>query len=227
MWTRKFQQESTTTGNFMTASIIPFQMILVAQIWIYLPLPLMIDHPHKRPRYTPDMLPATISVASEKYFNTLTTPSDSTRLLILPYDNPNSPHVTNKYKTYRGRVKIWHCSGKHDEKYATKIWDCIAPRSLIKTGKFITVMGFPGLIKIWIIDSRSINILRNKGSLDCCVCLPSTLYFTCWTHFCACFIPVPLITPCSNTYVLSVWNFDLILFLLTVLMNDMKDLSDS
>ena len=32
IWTRKIQRESTTTGRFMNASIIPFQLILVAPL---------------------------------------------------------------------------------------------------------------------------------------------------------------------------------------------------
>ena len=39
----KFQLESTTTGRFMTDSIITLHLILVAHILIYFPLPLMID----------------------------------------------------------------------------------------------------------------------------------------------------------------------------------------
>ena len=38
-----FQWESTTTGRFMTAWIITFQMIVVSQILIYLTLPLIIE----------------------------------------------------------------------------------------------------------------------------------------------------------------------------------------
>ena len=43
LWTRNFQQYSTTTERSITDSIIPFRVILVYQLWIYLPLPLMID----------------------------------------------------------------------------------------------------------------------------------------------------------------------------------------
>ena len=45
MLTRKLQHWSTTTGRFITDSIILLQLILVAQICIYLPSPLMIDTP--------------------------------------------------------------------------------------------------------------------------------------------------------------------------------------
>ena len=47
--------------------------------------------PHKRARYTPYLLPAAISVASENYVSTLATPSDSPD--ILPTDDPNILHV--------------------------------------------------------------------------------------------------------------------------------------
>ena len=53
--------------------------------------PITIDDrspPHKRARYTPDILPDAISVASENSVSTLTTPSDSPD--ILPTDGPNT-----------------------------------------------------------------------------------------------------------------------------------------
>ena len=40
--------------------------------------------PHKRARYTPDLLPDTISVSSENFGSTLTTPSDYQKLFLLP-----------------------------------------------------------------------------------------------------------------------------------------------
>ena len=46
---------------------------------------------YKRARYTPDLLTVTISVASENYVSTLTTPSDLPRVLLLPSDDPNPP----------------------------------------------------------------------------------------------------------------------------------------
>ena len=47
--------------------------------------------PHKISCYTPDLIPATISFASENSVSTLTTPSDSPKLLLLPSDDPNPP----------------------------------------------------------------------------------------------------------------------------------------
>ena len=68
--------------------------------------PIIIDDrpcPHKRARYTPDLIPAAISVASENSDSTLTTPSDSPNFL--PSDNNNPLHVIKKYKPYLGRAK--------------------------------------------------------------------------------------------------------------------------
>ena len=50
-------------------------------------------------------------------------------------------------------------------------------------------------------------------SADWYVFLPSIIYFTCWTLFCAWFHPVPFITPCSNTYVFSASSFYLFFYL--------------
>ena len=52
--------------------------------------------------YTPDIIPAAISVASEKSVSTLTTPSDSPRLLSLPSYDPKPTHSMKKYEPYRG-----------------------------------------------------------------------------------------------------------------------------
>ena len=61
-------------------------------------------HPHKRSQYTPYLLPATISVASENPVSNLTTPSDSPDLL--PFDDTNDLHVMDKYVPLLGRVNI-------------------------------------------------------------------------------------------------------------------------
>ena len=68
--------------------------------------PITIDDrppPHNRARYAPNLLPATISVASEKSVSTLTTPSDFPD--ILPTDDPNTLHVMKKYDPFSGTVK--------------------------------------------------------------------------------------------------------------------------
>ena len=64
-------------------------------------LPITVDErtpSHKRDRYTPDWIPDSISVASENYVSTLTTPSDS--LDILPTDGPNTLHVIKTNMTF-------------------------------------------------------------------------------------------------------------------------------
>ena len=118
-WTGEFQHWSTTTGSFMNASVIPLQMILVAQLCIYLPSPLMIYPPtHKRVWYAPDLLPASISIASTNSVSNLTTPSDSPE--ILPTDDPNTLHVVNKDTPLEGRVHIGYYCIKHGWKRCYK-----------------------------------------------------------------------------------------------------------
>ena len=59
--------------------------------------PIIIDDrplPYKRAWYTPDLLPTSISVASENYFSNLTTPSGSPDLL--PFDDLNPLHVMKR-----------------------------------------------------------------------------------------------------------------------------------
>ena len=95
---------------------------------------------HKRARYTLDLLPDAISVASENAVSTLTTPFDSPYLL--PSDDPNTPHVINKYVPLQGRVQRGYCCRKYGKKYATKGQGSIDPHYLIRTRNFIIVMGF-------------------------------------------------------------------------------------
>ena len=77
-----------------------------------------IPRPDKRASYTPDLLPATISVDSEKYVSTLTTTYDYTDFI--PSYDPNNFHVMMKYEPYLEKVKHRYCYRKHDKKYATK-----------------------------------------------------------------------------------------------------------
>ena len=76
--------------------------------------------PHKRARYTPDLIPAAISVASENTVITLTTPSDLPRLLLLPSDDPNPTHARMKDESYCIRAKIGYCCREHDDKICYK-----------------------------------------------------------------------------------------------------------
>ena len=76
--------------------------------------PITIDDrppPHKRARYAPDLLPAAISVASENYVSTLTTPYDSPD--ILPTDGPKNLHVLKKDVPLKGKVYREYCCMKH------------------------------------------------------------------------------------------------------------------
>ena len=114
--------------------------------------------PDKRARYTPDLIPDAISVSSEKSVSTLTTPSDSPRLLILTSDNNHHHHSMKKYEPYHGKMKRGYCSSKCDEK-GWKKRGSIDPHALIKTRKFINVMGFPVIIQRRGIDSWNINIV--------------------------------------------------------------------
>ena len=81
--------------------------------------PITIDNSprlHKRYHYTPYLLPAAISVASENYVSTLTAPYYLPQILLLPYNDTNTPQNMNEDEPYHGRVKIVYCSSKHDEK---------------------------------------------------------------------------------------------------------------
>ena len=69
------------------------------------------------------------------------------------------------------------------KKDATKRQGYIFPHDLIRTWNFIFIMGFPGLIQRKVLSSWNINVLCHNVSVDCFVCLPSILYFTCWTRF--------------------------------------------
>ena len=71
--------------------------------------------PHNRARYTPYLLQDTIYVAYENSGITLTTPSSSPKLLLLPSDDTNHLHAMNKYDPYCGRTKIGYWYRKHDE----------------------------------------------------------------------------------------------------------------
>ena len=51
----------------------------------------------KRYQYTPDMIPASISVTSENSISSLDTPSDYPQVLVLDSDDPNPHHSINKY----------------------------------------------------------------------------------------------------------------------------------
>ena len=74
--------------------------------------------PHKWSQYTPDLLPDDISVASENYFNTFTTPYDLPYLLL--YDGPNTLHGTNMDVSVRVNVHRVNCCMKQDQNICYK-----------------------------------------------------------------------------------------------------------
>ena len=73
---------------------------------------------HKISHYAPDLPPDNISVASENYFGTLTTPSDSPDLLT--YDDHNTLHVMKMDVPFLGRVHRWYGCWKNDRKMCYK-----------------------------------------------------------------------------------------------------------
>ena len=100
-----------------------------------------IPRPHKRARYTPDLLSAASSVASENSFSNLTTPSDFPDLF--PSYDTNTLHVMNMDVTLIGRLKRGYYCRNFNTRDSTKIQGSIAPHALIRTRKFIIVVGFP------------------------------------------------------------------------------------
>ena len=70
--------------------------------------------PNKRARYSPDLLPASIYVASEKSVITLSTSYYSSLLLLLTSDDPNPLHDIKKYLHNCDKVKRGYCYRKHD-----------------------------------------------------------------------------------------------------------------
>ena len=172
MWTWSFQIKFTSTGKFMTASINPFQIIMVAHIWIYIPLPLLIYPDHiKYPAipyicsYLPSLLPLTFMLVR---WPPLKIRLDSLYwlLMILVLSMP-------QIKT-RLTIAGW----KEDIALGNMMKNMLqkssaAPRDPIKTRKVITAMGLPGLLQIQELASCKINIICNRDSVYWCVFLPS------------------------------------------------------
>ena len=72
-----------------------------------------IPPPHKINRCTPDLLPDAISIASENYVSTLTTPYDSPDLL--PADASTHIHIMKKILPFQGRFNRGYCCRKHSK----------------------------------------------------------------------------------------------------------------
>ena len=81
-----------------------------------------------------------------------------------------------KYVTFLRMIRIGYCYSKMIKTDATKRQGSIAPHALIRTGKFILVADFPGIMQIQGLDSWNIKILYHNFPVDCCVCFLSNLY---------------------------------------------------
>ena len=181
--------------------------------------------PHKIARDTPDLLPYTISVASENSVSNFTTPYDSPKIILLPSSDTNYLHAINKYDSNHGRVKIGYCYSKHDEiifyQKTRFYWFTCSE----KDKKFYYCHGFSRInleTSNWFMEHQS--CMEQMFSLLLCLYPFNTLIYL-LNSFCSGFLPIPLITPCSNPCVWSDWNFDLV-FIFTVLMHVVTSLSD-
>ena len=103
---KKISTKEYNSGTFYDCFNNPFPYIF-GRPDLNLP-PIIIDYRlclDKRAFYTPDLLPAAISVASENSDGTFTTPSDSPQHLVINSYDPNHIHAMNKDERYHGRVK--------------------------------------------------------------------------------------------------------------------------
>ena len=139
IYTGSFQYWSKKTGRFMTASIITLQMNLVAQILIYLPLPLIIDPTWIKEPAIPHICSHLPYLLPLIFFSNLTTPSDYPD--ILPYVDTNTIHLIKKYVNLLVRVKIGYCCRKHYKKNYKKTMFCCSSWS-DKNKKFYYYHGF-------------------------------------------------------------------------------------
>ena len=103
----------------------------------------------------------------------------------------------------------------------------IAPRDLINTRNFISVVGSPGIFQRWGIPSWKINIACPIVQIICVVDSPPYLTLPVELGFCACSITVTFITTCYNLYVCSSLHLEHVLFILNVLIHVMTDMSYS
>ena len=200
-------------------------MIWVAQFCIYFPLPLMIDPTRIKYPVISQILLQVPYLFPMKTLLVILPPLmilQDSLYYILMILNPLIKLI--KLSLTMAGWKEENALGNMVNKCAAKIKGFIDPRALINTGNFIIAINFPGLVQRQLLASWNINIIWNKGSAYFCDCIHSILYFNRLTRFCGFFLPVPLITPCSIPYVWFAWNFDLVLFLLTVLIYVIIDL---
>ena len=179
---------------------------------------------HKISRCTPDLLPAAISVASKNSFSTLTTPSYLIDLL--PSYYTNYLHVTKIYLPFKGRVNRSYCCRKHGQ-----IGCCKKTRFYCSTcsdmkNRIYYCHGFSMIssgTRTWFLEHQH-YISQLFGWLLCLSPFHPFLYLL--NLFCACFIPVSLITTCNIPCVCSDQLFDLVFFL-TIWMHIMIAWSES
>ena len=171
MWKGIFKHWSTTIVRFMTASIIPLQMNLVAHIWIHIPLPLMIDHTRIKEPAIPHICSQIPSLLPLKIILLLWLPL----LIIHIYFLLMILILSMSWRNiclYLVGLKEGTAVGNMIKKYATKKQGYIAPHALIRARNFMIVMVFPGLIQRQVFYSWNINIIYHNFSFDSCVFLP-------------------------------------------------------
>ena len=127
----------------MNASMISFQKIVAAHIWIYLPLPFIIDPSHTKEPAIPQICFQLPFMLPQKILLVLWPPlliihnSFSYLLIILT--------LTMPWRKMYLTVSVWKedtdLVKNYDKRYCKK-WAYTDPHALIKTRKVITVMGF-------------------------------------------------------------------------------------
>ena len=142
----------------MTASVIPFQLILVPHIWISLPLPLIIVPAQKKSRYTSDPLPDSIYVASRKSTSMLTTPSVHPQLFEPNYIDHYSWHTIISDNSFHGRTKRGHCPIFRGGKRCYKNWVSIDTHVKLPRG-YITVVDLSEWVNIYGLDLLNTTIV--------------------------------------------------------------------
>ena len=145
VWTRKFEWDIKKTGRFMTASITRLKLILISQLWIYIPLPLMIDPTCIKDPDTPHIclqlpyiMPLIIIfvlwpslLIRQIYF-----------LLMIPTLPMSLINMILKITGWKEDTALVNMT-----KNMLKKRGSTAPRALIKTSNVITVMVFQGIIQ--------------------------------------------------------------------------------
>ena len=143
MLKKMFPQWSTIIGCFMTASIIPLQLILVSQLWIFPPSQLMIKPPCIKEPHISHICYQLSSLLPLKILLVFWPPIIIRHISFLLM-------VIILSMLWR-KICLWKVGFTEDtvvgnmvEKYATKRQGSITPYALMKTRNFIIFMWFPG-----------------------------------------------------------------------------------